>query len=71
MKVKDLISRLSKFDGELDLILISKQGNDRGYGIAGAELCVLDRMYGKLYKPTEIAHTRNRDWVAVVYGDKE
>lgn len=69
MKVSDLITRLSKF-ADLDLMLVSKKGNTKGYNLDGVELSVHDSVTDKLDSPENITSSKDRRLVVVLFGNK-
>ena len=71
MIIKELIERLRKFDERLPLMIVSKQGNDRGFSVIGAELNVFDYSTNKLDYPEKIIKSENRELVCTIFGDKE
>lgn len=71
MIIKDLIERLRKFDERLPLMIVSKQGNDKGFNVIGAELNVFDCSTNKLDYPEKIIKSENRELVCTIFGDKE
>lgn len=71
MIIKDLIERLRKFDDRLPLMIVSKQGNDKGFNAIGAELNIFDCSTNKLDYPEKIIKSENRQLVCTIFGDKE
>lgn len=70
MIVKELIGRLSKFDGDRQVKIVSKQTNHSGLDVVGAELGMFNCLEKKIKYTNEPIDPEYTELVCVIYGNK-